>query len=302
MAPAHCPSCRKEFRNHTSVARHMSQPRSGCNNWLEDLIKLNSTLPLTEDPMAVDNTIDEGPSYEQGEDVSFYDLRTEGGHLDFEASGHSRTRDEVVTDYFPQPLLAFEEGYTFLSLFDADKNSVYRKKNLYYLFSDRREWQLALWLLHSGLSMGQINDFLALDISQVIPTSHPTKSPAVLYWQDPLECIASLFNHPLFHNRIDYMACKVYNTAEKLSRTYTEWMTGEHAWEMQSALPHGATLLGTILSSDKTCITALSGDHIAHPLLISIANIHMDIRLKSSSNAFLLAALLPVLKFIHKNK
>ncbi|KAG2096724.1 uncharacterized protein F5147DRAFT_778233 [Suillus discolor] len=178
--------------------------------------------------------------------------------------------------------------------------------------------------------MGQINDFLVLDIinnlpltfhsakdlrgraeslpsgpcwkSQVIPMSHPTKSPAVLYWQDPLECIASLFNHPLFHNRIDYMAHKVYNTAEKLSRTYTEWMTGEHAWEMQSVLPHGTTLLGTILSSDKTCITALSGDRVAHPLLISLTNIHMDIHLKSSSNAFLLAALLPVPKFIHKNK
>ncbi|KAG1806939.1 uncharacterized protein HD556DRAFT_1436867 [Suillus plorans] len=90
--------------------------------------------------------------------------------------------------------------------------------------------------------------------------------------------------------------CKVYHTAEKLSWIYTEWMTGEHAWEMQSALPHGATLLGTILSSDKTCITALSGDRIAHPLLISLTNIHMDIHLKSSSNTFLLAALLPVPK------
>ncbi|KAG2089232.1 uncharacterized protein F5147DRAFT_529159, partial [Suillus discolor] len=71
---------------------------------------------------------------------------------------------------------------------------------------------------------------------------------------------------------------------------------------LQSALPHGATLLGTILSLDKTCITSLSGDHVAHPLLISLANIHMDTRLKSSSNAFLLTALLPVVKFIHKNK
>ncbi|KAG1859855.1 hypothetical protein C8R48DRAFT_774571 [Suillus tomentosus] len=158
--------------------------------------------------------------------------------------------------------------------------------------------------------MVQINDFLALDIinnlpltfhsakdlrgrveslpssprwkSHVIPTSHPTKSPAVLYWWDPLECIASLFNHPLSH--------RLHSSQ------------GEHAWEMQSALPHGTTLLGTILSSDKTCITALSGDRVAHSILISLANIHMDIHLKSSSNAFLLAALLPVSKFIHTNK
>ncbi|KAG1717745.1 hypothetical protein EDB19DRAFT_1839292 [Suillus lakei] len=94
----------------------------------------------------------------------------------------------------------------------------------------------------------------------------------------------------------------VYSMAQKLSWIYTDWMTGDHAWEMQSVLPHGATLLGTILSSDKTCITALSGDRVAHPLLISLANIHMATRLKSSSNAFLLTALLPVTKFVHKNK
>jgi hypothetical protein len=154
--------------------------------------------------------------------------------------------------------------------------------------------------------------------SQVIRTSHSTKTPVILYWRDPLECIASIFNHPLFHNRLDLTPRKVYSTSQKLSRVYTEWMTGQHAWDMQvriislsrssahvflkSALPHGATLLGVILSSDKTCITALTGDRVAHPLLISLANIHMNTRLKSSSNAFLLTALLPVPKFIHKNK
>jgi hypothetical protein len=43
----------------------------------------------------------------------------------------------------------------------------------------------------------------------------------------------------------------------------------------------------------------LTGDRIAHPLLISLANIHSSVRLKHSSNAFLLSALLPVLKFIN---
>ncbi|KAG0695458.1 hypothetical protein DFH29DRAFT_1005435 [Suillus ampliporus] len=71
---------------------------------------------------------------------------------------------------------------------------------------------------------------------------------------------------------------------------------------LKSALPRGTTLLGTILSLDKTCITALSGDCVAHPLLISLANIHMATWLKSSSNTFLLTALLPVPKFVYKNK
>ncbi|KAG1883388.1 hypothetical protein F4604DRAFT_1575827, partial [Suillus subluteus] len=75
---------------------------------------------------------------------------------------------------------------------------------------------------------------------------------------------------------------------------YSEWMTGDDAWKMQLALPRGATLLGTILSSDKTNISMMTGDRVAHPLLISLANIPMSTRLKTSSNSFVLTALLPV--------
>ncbi|KAG1844743.1 hypothetical protein C8R48DRAFT_617756 [Suillus tomentosus] len=326
LVPSHCPSCGKQFKDHTSVARHMSQPRSGCNSWLDDLIQLNSILPPSteHDPMVVDDIND--PQV----DASSYDFWSQGEDLDSEGGTRDEDSEVKATDYFPEPPLAFEEGYTFLSLFDADENSIYRKTNLYYPFSGRREWRLAAWLLRSGLSMEKINSFLALEMiddlplsfhsakelrgraeslpsgprwkSQVIQTLHPTKSPAVLYWRDPLECIATIFNHPLFRNCLDYTSRKEYSTTQRHSRIYTEWMTGDHAWEMQSALPRGATLLGTILSSDKTCITALSGDRVAHPLLISLANIYMTTRLKSSSNAFLLTALLPVTKFVHKNK
>jgi hypothetical protein len=45
---------------------------------------------------------------------------------------------------------------------------------------------------------------------------------------------------------------------------------------LQSKLPQGATLLGTILSSDKTNITAMTGGRVAHLLLISSSNISMD--------------------------
>ena len=45
---------------------------------------------------------------------------------------------------------------------------------------------------------------------------------------------------------------------------------------MQSRLPEGATLLGTLISSDKTNISAMTGNRVAHPLLISLADIIMD--------------------------
>lgn len=49
-------------------------------------------------------------------------------------------------------------------------------------------------------------------------------------------------------------------------------------------------------------MSALVGDRCAHPLLIGLANIRPSTRLKLSSDAFLLTALLPIPKFIHKSR
>ena len=46
----------------------------------------------------------------------------------------------------------------------------------------------------------------------------------------------------------------------------------------------------------------MTGNRIAHPLLISLANIAMDFRTKASNDLFLLLALLPIPKFIHENR
>ena len=46
----------------------------------------------------------------------------------------------------------------------------------------------------------------------------------------------------------------------------------------------------------------MTGDRVAHPLLIGLANIKMSTRLKLSLNSFMLTALLPVPKFIHEKK
>ena len=46
----------------------------------------------------------------------------------------------------------------------------------------------------------------------------------------------------------------------------------------------------------------MTRNHVAHPLLISLADIIMDFRTKSSHCAFMLLAILPVPKFLHKNR
>jgi len=66
------------------------------------------------------------------------------------------------------------------------------------------------------------------------------------------------------------------------------------------ALPPGAILLGVVLLSDKMNISIMSGNHIAHPVLISLTNIGANICSKSSLHAYLLLALLPIINFTHK--
>ncbi|KAI6035326.1 hypothetical protein F5J12DRAFT_902149 [Pisolithus orientalis] len=214
--------------------------------------------------------------------------------------------------------------------FNGNQFSNLWASNLYYPFNSHNEWELASWLLHSGLSMRAIDSFLSLSIIQLlnisfctaralhglaellpggpcwhsmeITPSQPTKHPVHLYWHDPLECIAWLLNHPLFSDQLNFIPRCVYKMPKKLCRVYTEWMTTDDAWHMQSQLPSGVTLLGMILSSDKMNITTLCGGRVAHPLLVSLANIKMSTCLKLSSNSFMLATLLPVPKFMHKNK
>ena len=62
------------------------------------------------------------------------------------------------------------------------------------------------------------------------------------------------------------------------------------------------TLLGVILSSDKTNLSSMTGGCVLHFLLISLANLLMDFRTKATNHAFHLLALLPTPKFIHKDR
>ena len=68
-------------------------------------------------------------------------------------------------------------------------------------------------------------------------------------------------------------------------------------WERKEII----TLLGVVLSSDKTNVLVMTGNHIAHPVLISLVNINKNICSKTLLYGYMLLALLPVTKFIHKN-
>ncbi|KAI6114201.1 hypothetical protein F5141DRAFT_1001954, partial [Pisolithus sp. B1] len=201
------------------------------------------------------------------------------------------------------------------------------QQNLYYPFASLGDWEIMNFLLTSRLSMRAIDEFLSLHLTnslplsfstakellshaemlpsgwcwnaRVVPTTHPMKSPVTLYYHDLLDCVESLFNHPLFLKMMDYSPSCLFTTAECIVRVFMEWMSSDGAWDLQLKFPKGSMLCSVILSSDKTHITNMCGGKVAHPLLISLANIHMDIRNKGSSHAFLLLALMPIPAFTH---
>ncbi|KIK12915.1 hypothetical protein PISMIDRAFT_18373 [Pisolithus microcarpus 441] len=228
---------------------------------------------------------------------------------------------------FPNAGTVFGVGNTFLRRFEMDQYSSFHLTNLYYPFANLDDWEMANFLLQSKLSMAKIDEYLSLKMVhkmllsfwmakelqnraellptrpcwnyRIVNTPYPTKSPAILYFCDPLNCIEALFNHLYYVDHMIYTPFRVFTTAERVIREFSEWMSGDVAWQMQSNLPAGATLCSVVLSSDKTHITNMCGGKVAHPLLISLANIKMAVQNKASSHVFLLTALIPVIEFIH---
>ncbi|KAF8547967.1 hypothetical protein OG21DRAFT_1489777 [Imleria badia] len=222
---------------------------------------------------------------------------------------------------------AFPGGKTFMDNFFADKYTSLRRDNLFYPFASQENWQLGSWLLRLGLSMAGIDSFLKLDLIKILTISFrsakqlclcaemlpsdplwkslqicppvATKRAVTLYYRDPIDCLQALLSHLFFEDHISFIPWKVWSIAARLVWLYNEWLTGDHAWELQSYLPPGSTLLGITLSSDKTNISVMSGNRMAHPLLVSLANIDTNIHSKGSLHSHLLLALLPVPLFIH---
>jgi len=87
-------------------------------------------------------------------------------------NGHDSTTNETAplagppfySVPFPGASQAFGKGETFLDIFNKDNYADMRNDNLYYPFATQEEWKLSSFLLRSGLSMAQTDEFLKLDL------------------------------------------------------------------------------------------------------------------------------------------
>ncbi|KAI5994462.1 hypothetical protein EDD15DRAFT_2366590 [Pisolithus albus] len=327
-----CPKCLKYFETARSLTFHRAQLRAACNvrdGWDTEIV---STTPANE---RNNHDVDDVPVASFPSD-SGHAMDFDPG-LAWEGNDNRRSLSPPISVpvdslgrvlvTFPRAAEIFEGGETFLTRFELDPYSVCRRLVPFYPFANLDDWRVANFLLTSGLSMRALDEFLSLQATknmplsfwtakdlraraellpsgprwkfQIVPTTHSTKEPIQLYFRDALDCVEALFNHPFFEDKMDFTPFRLFTTAERVVRVFTEWMSSDGAWDMQSKIPEGGTVCGVILSSDKTNITNMCGGRVAHPLLISLANIKMKVRNKASSHAFLLLALMPIPQFIH---
>ncbi|KAJ7705774.1 hypothetical protein B0H16DRAFT_1668181 [Mycena metata] len=258
----------------------------------------------------------------QEDDMPTEDLSRENPNPQPPLDGHAK-------DLYNGAAKTFERGETFRDKFQQDQYAKQRQTNFHYPFASSGEWELAAFLNGSGLSLAKTEEFLKLPLvarmnlsfktakemrsrieslpkgptwkSTTWKTPYPTKKPLTLYYRDPIECLQSLMSNPLLKGSIDFTPFKLWKTAERVVRVYNEWLSGDAAWKIQDQLPEGATVLGAVVSSDKTQLSTMTGNRQAHPLLITSANIRMNCRMKVSFHAFLLLALVPIPKFIERD-
>jgi len=158
-----CPSCGKgSFATNNAISRHMSQQKSGCSTWFDNLVRICKDL-LGRDHDGPNHSPHTTSIDEQFGDIGKYNSWVNSDEEMLDGTQEDNSKSSPIK-YFPGATQVFVGGSTFLGRFEADQFSNCRSSNIYYPFASRGDWQMGSWLLRSGLSMSAINTFLSLDL------------------------------------------------------------------------------------------------------------------------------------------
>ena len=156
-----CPLCAKKFKSRMAVLAHINQPLGSCMPYIAELAA--TQLPSNESPTQcwVASATEEqdyepeiGPSWPDEEDSTM--------DVDSLTAHQCEPNYASGVDEFQGARQTFGKGKTFLDDFNTDPYAAERHANLYYPFASKDEWELASFLLLSGLSMASITKFLSL--------------------------------------------------------------------------------------------------------------------------------------------
>lgn len=128
--------------------------------------------------------------------------------------------------------------------------------------------------------------------------------PSILWHRSVKECVQALMGAPHLASHLRYVPERLYGDSNRNedSRIFTEMWTGDWWWGTQDRLHsegrEGMTVLPLIFSSDKTQLSAFSGDKTAYPVYLTLGNIPNHIRRKPSMHAQILVGYLPTSKAV----
>lgn len=283
-----CARCQRKFRERKALLCHMNHPYGACYSHFQELADLSEELERYKneptqnvhdnDSEVQSMDLDLGPDIDVDSDAMFME-HDESGENDW-----SMDDGKLFVDEYEGAAKEYGTGTTFMDEFDRDQYAGERKKNLYYPFASRDEWEIAAFLLRSDLSMASIDSLLSLNLvsvscnfdrmhsylcsaqvkglnlsfgtakklrglAELLPkgpvwqckiwkTVYPTKKKLTLFYRDPLECIQSILHNPLMKDHIEFKPLHIFQSASRVMRVYTEWMTGNAAWSMQVSPLH----------------------------------------------------------------
>ncbi|KAG9315561.1 hypothetical protein JVU11DRAFT_3189 [Chiua virens] len=101
---------------------------------------------------------------QEGFDDTLSDIKPDFPIPDLDRATGSESHDLPNVELCPGTASVFPGEKIFIQAFFADKYGPFHCNNLFYPFASQENWQVGSWLLHSGLSMAEIDNFLKLDL------------------------------------------------------------------------------------------------------------------------------------------
>ncbi|KAG8694319.1 hypothetical protein FRC08_008562 [Ceratobasidium sp. 394] len=201
--------------------------------------------------------------------------------------------------------------------------------NLYAMWKDRKDWQTAEWMATRKVSQSDVDDLLKGDLFEDEPTSFKTAKQLCDKIDAELKCFGTpewrftdielgdapkdigllahrdiqasadyLMSHPAFSGKLAFASVEK-KAEDGITDLYGEPCTGKmwSEWENKESVPKGTTIGSLVFASDKTSLSTHGGDVAAHAVYMTLANLDQETRMKESRVAWILVAIIPVLKW-----